>query len=121
MTFETIRYETEGPIAWITLNRPEKLNAIDTVMTGELMAATDRAQLDDEVRVVVVKGEGRAFSAGLDLGMDDPPPIEPGLSFASFIYYAASAAGYAARATSAEEVREAIRGELVPWALREHP
>ena len=67
MNFETIRYETEGPIAWITLNRPEKLNAIDPAMTGELMAATDRAQLDDDVRVIVVKGEGRAFSAGLDL------------------------------------------------------
>jgi enoyl-CoA hydratase len=82
MTFETIRYETEGPIAWITLNRPEKLNAIDTVMAGELMAATDRAQLDDEVRVVVVKGEGRAFSAGLDLeprvqqDLENPQDVE---------------------------------------------
>ena len=67
MNYETISYETEGPIAWITLDRPEKLNAINQAMAAELMAATDRAQLNDEVKVIVLKGEGRAFSAGLDL------------------------------------------------------
>jgi enoyl-CoA hydratase len=67
MQYETIRYETEGPIAWISLNRPEKLNAINRAMAEELLSATDRAQLDDDVRVIIVKGEGRAFSAGLDL------------------------------------------------------
>lgn len=67
MNYENIRYETEGPIAWITLNRPEKLNAINPAMIDELKSATDRAQIDDEVRVIVLKGEGRAFSAGLDL------------------------------------------------------
>jgi enoyl-CoA hydratase/carnithine racemase len=48
MNYETISYETEGPIAWITLNRPEKLNAINQAMVTELMSATDRAQIDDE-------------------------------------------------------------------------
>ena len=67
MNYETITYDTEGPIAWITLNRPEKLNAINQAMVAELMSATDRAQLDDEVRVIVLKGAGRAFSSGLDL------------------------------------------------------
>ncbi|MBT8039728.1 MAG: enoyl-CoA hydratase/isomerase family protein [Xanthomonadales bacterium] len=67
MNYETIRYETEGPIAWISLNRPEKLNAINPEMVEELKHATDRAQVNDDVRVVVLKGEGRAFSAGLDL------------------------------------------------------
>ena len=67
MQYETIRYETEGPIAWISLDRPEKLNAINRAMAEELLSATDRAQLDDDVRVIIVKGEGRAFSAGLDL------------------------------------------------------
>jgi enoyl-CoA hydratase len=67
MKFDTIVYETEGPLAWITLNRPEKLNAITQRMAEEILLATDKAQCDDDVRVVLIKGEGRAFSAGFDL------------------------------------------------------
>jgi enoyl-CoA hydratase len=67
MKFETIVYQTEGPVAWISLNRPDKLNAINPQMTEELLLATDKAQCDEEVRVIVLKGEGRAFSAGFDL------------------------------------------------------
>jgi enoyl-CoA hydratase len=67
MQFETITYVKEGPLAWITLNRPEKLNAITQTMVAEILLATDKAQCDDEVRVILVKGEGRAFSAGFDL------------------------------------------------------
>jgi enoyl-CoA hydratase len=70
MNFETIKYETEGVLAWITLNRPEKLNAISKRMVAELNQATDKAECDDEVRVILVKGEGRAFSAGFDLEGD---------------------------------------------------
>jgi enoyl-CoA hydratase len=73
MNFETIIYEKEGPIAWITLNRPEKLNAISKPMVKELLLATDKAQCDDEVRVIILKGEGRAFSAGFDLEFDEQP------------------------------------------------
>jgi enoyl-CoA hydratase len=75
MKFETIIYEKEGPLAWITLNRPEKLNAISKSMTAELLLATDKAQCDDEVRVIVVKGAGRAFSAGFDLEIDEGPKL----------------------------------------------
>jgi enoyl-CoA hydratase len=67
MDFTTIRYETEGPLAWITLNRPQKLNAISKTMVGELNQALDGAQRDEQVRVILVQGEGRAFSAGFDL------------------------------------------------------
>ena len=67
MNYETITYETEGPLAWISLNRPDKLNAINPAMVVELKSALDRAQLNDEVRVILLKGEGRAFCAGLDL------------------------------------------------------
>lgn len=67
MSYDTIIYETEGPLAWITLNRPDKLNSINQAMVNELKSALDRAQLNDEVRVIVLKGEGRAFCAGLDL------------------------------------------------------
>jgi enoyl-CoA hydratase len=70
MKFKTIKYETEGPLAWITLNRPEKLNAISKRMVAELKLATDQAQIDDDIRVILLKGEGRAFSAGFDLEYD---------------------------------------------------
>jgi len=77
MKFETITYEKDGPLAWITLNRPEKLNAITQAMAAEILLATDKAQCDDEVRVILVKGEGRAFSAGFDLELDaEPNPDE---------------------------------------------
>ena len=75
MKFETIIYEKEGPLAWITLNRPEKLNAISKPMTAELLLATDKAQCDEEVRVIVLKGAGRAFSAGFDLEIDEGPKL----------------------------------------------
>jgi enoyl-CoA hydratase len=77
MNFETIRYDTEGPIAWITLNRPDKLNAISQAMVGELLQATDKAQLDDHVRVIVIRGEGLAFSAGFDLAPTSASPRTP--------------------------------------------
>jgi enoyl-CoA hydratase len=67
VNFATIRYETEGPLAWITLDRPDKLNAISRSMVSELNQALDAALREESVRVVLVKGEGRAFSAGFDL------------------------------------------------------
>lgn len=67
MGFQTIRSEREGPLAWITLNRPEKLNAISRTMVAELNRALDEIEADEQVRVILVKGEGRAFSAGFDL------------------------------------------------------
>jgi enoyl-CoA hydratase len=70
MDFTTINYETEGPLAWITLNRPDKLNAISKPMVRELNAALDLALGDERIRVILIKGEGRAFSAGFDLEMD---------------------------------------------------
>ncbi|MDT8319811.1 MAG: enoyl-CoA hydratase/isomerase family protein [Xanthomonadales bacterium] len=70
MRFETIRYETEGPLAWITLDRPDKLNAVSKKMVAELNQALDAAEADGGVRVILLKGAGRAFSAGFDLEVD---------------------------------------------------
>ena len=67
MTFETIIYEIEGGIATITLNRPAVLNAINHKMSHELNQALDLADVDTGVRVVVIRGAGKAFSAGADL------------------------------------------------------
>lgn len=64
--FEFILYEVRDRIATITLNRPEKLNAFHLPMYHEIRRAFDAAAEDDEVRVVVVRGAGRAFCAGRD-------------------------------------------------------
>jgi len=66
-TFETLLYAVEDGIATITLNRPEKLNAFNTTMMKELIAAFDETDGDDNVRAVIVTGAGRAFCAGADL------------------------------------------------------
>jgi enoyl-CoA hydratase/carnithine racemase len=65
--FEHVRYAVDDGIATLTLHRPERLNAVNTAMLGELVAALDAADADDAVRVVIVTGAGRAFCAGADL------------------------------------------------------
>jgi len=65
--FETIVYEKAPPRATIRLNRPEVLNAFDFRMLREIARACEDASWDDEIRVVVVTGTGRAFCVGADL------------------------------------------------------
>src|SRR3954452_16456798 len=67
MQFEDIRYEVADGVATITLNRPDRLNAFTATMARELIEAFDEADRDDEVRAIVVTGEGRGFCAGADL------------------------------------------------------
>ncbi len=73
MTYETILYEPRDRVARITLNRPEKLNAISWQMQEELRNALTAADRDRGVHVVTICGAGRAFSAGYDIS---PPPGE---------------------------------------------
>jgi len=78
-----VKLETEGGVAWIRLSRPDKLNAIGSVMRSQLADAIKQAERDDAVRVVVLTGSGRAFSAGgdigeMDQGMDARTPDELG-------------------------------------------
>ena len=65
--FETLLYSVEDGIATVTLNRPEKLNAFNTQMMKDMIAAFDATDADDAVRAVIVTGAGRAFCAGADL------------------------------------------------------
>jgi enoyl-CoA hydratase len=69
-------YEVSGPAAWITLNRPEKLNALSYALVDSLREALRRAASDDGVKVVVLRGAGRAFSAGYDLSEEVEDEIE---------------------------------------------
>jgi enoyl-CoA hydratase len=66
--FETILYATDGPVATITLNRPEQLNTIVPPMPDEVEAAVGFAVRDTDVKVIVLRGAGRAFCAGYDFG-----------------------------------------------------
>ena len=67
MTYKDVLYETDDRLAFITLNRPEKLNALSNNLRGELMDAMREAEADDQIGVIVLRGAGRAFSAGYDL------------------------------------------------------
>jgi 2-(1,2-epoxy-1,2-dihydrophenyl)acetyl-CoA isomerase len=65
--YETILSERTGGVATVALNRPDKLNAFDATMHEELYDALVEAAEDDEIRCIVLRGEGRGFSAGADL------------------------------------------------------
>ncbi|MEX0839966.1 MAG: crotonase/enoyl-CoA hydratase family protein [Parvibaculum sp.] len=67
MAYETIKYEVADNILTLTLNRPDKLNAFTGQMMFEMIDAFDKADADDNVRAIIVTGEGRAFCAGADL------------------------------------------------------
>lgn len=67
MTYENIDYGTDDGIATITLNRPDKMNAVTSQMRDELIAAFAAADADPQVRVVVVTGRGKAYCAGADV------------------------------------------------------
>lgn len=70
MNYSTLRYEIDDGLLYLTLNRPEKLNAFTVEMADELVDAYDRASADDAIKAIVVTGAGRAFSAGMDLSVE---------------------------------------------------
>ncbi len=69
MDFETIIVERENHIGIITLNRPDQLNTFTTTLAGELDQALVDMEQDKEIRVMIIKGNGRAFSAGIDVSV----------------------------------------------------
>jgi len=103
MQFETIVYETDGRIATITLNRPEKLNALSSALQEELVAGLRLAEADHEVRVIVLRGAGRAFCAGYDLSAGVTSD---------------SARGPASAVYDAAQLEDTLRRLLTIWDLR---
>ncbi|NTV71158.1 MAG: 2-(1,2-epoxy-1,2-dihydrophenyl)acetyl-CoA isomerase [Azonexaceae bacterium] len=76
MNFQTITFTVDAGIARLTLNRPDKLNSFTGEMHAELRTALDRVQSDHSIRVLVLTGAGRAFSAGQDLADPDMAKID---------------------------------------------
>ena len=66
MSFQEVIYQAEDGVAVVTLNRPDRLNAMTLTMAGEIRAAMQQATDDDDVRVIVLTGAGRGFCAGAD-------------------------------------------------------
>ena len=95
--FEQIKLEKDGPIAVLTLNRPEKMNAFTAKMMFEMIEAFDLTDADDDIRAVIVTGTGeRAFCAGADLS--------EGAS--TFDYEARAEAGEAGRTSKEDKLRD---------------
>ena len=77
--YENILYSTSDRIARITLNRPEKLNALNRDLRGEFVDALKTAERDDDVTVILVDGAGRAFCAGYDITPNQPADARAGI------------------------------------------
>ncbi|QKQ99637.1 crotonase [Metallosphaera tengchongensis] len=67
MEFETIEVKKEGTLAWLILNRPDKLNALNLKLLEELYQAVKNFDSDNDVRVIIITGKGKAFCAGADI------------------------------------------------------
>ena len=78
MDYKTLKIDREGAVEWLTLNRPENMNTLDPVMKDELWHYFDRLYTDRSVRVVVMRGAGRMFCAGLDLTNTSVSGRKPG-------------------------------------------
>ena len=86
--YKTIQVETRGAVNWLTLNRPEALNSINTQMTGELSDYFGGLYHDRDCRIVVMRGAGRAFCAGLDIKATadrDDLPFGGGFGFQGYL------------------------------------
>ncbi|MCE9522639.1 MAG: enoyl-CoA hydratase/isomerase family protein [Alphaproteobacteria bacterium] len=77
MGYETISVRKDGPVDWVTLNRPDSLNALNKRLVDDLLDYFGALYWDKSVRVVVMRGAGRAYCAGLDLKERDNGPRSP--------------------------------------------
>jgi len=78
---ELIKYQKKETVAYITFNRPESLNAFNVPMFHEFDTILDKIETDDDIKIIVVAGAGRAFSAGVDLKTTAPSDFQKGAAF----------------------------------------
>jgi enoyl-CoA hydratase/carnithine racemase len=109
--FETLRYEIHDGLATITLNRPEKRNAMNFQMFTELPLAAARAGDDPGVRVLMLRGEGPVFCAGIDIGLMGTLAGSRGARFRTFVRQAQK--GFHALATMDKPTIAAVQGQAV--------
>jgi len=81
MEYETVLYKKQEGIIIISLNRPNKLNAINGQLSRDFLTALMEAEADTEAKVVIIRGEGRAFCAGFDLSQSDSPERQVPLEY----------------------------------------
>ena len=74
MDFECLLYEQRESVCYLTLNRPDRLNALNPRLMDELREVLDVIEVDSEIRVVILTGAGRTFSAGFDIGGEPGAP-----------------------------------------------
>jgi enoyl-CoA hydratase len=83
MAFETLLVDEQGPVHWVTMNRPERLNALNAQMIDELLDYFQQRYFDRDTRVIVLCGAGSAYCAGLDLkerpNSNAPPDVSASL------------------------------------------
>jgi enoyl-CoA hydratase/carnithine racemase len=87
MTYETISIEQRGPVDWLTLNRPDALNSINNQMVADLSDYLGRLFHAKDTRIVVLRGAGRAYCAGLDIKAQgsEPAPFAGGFGFQGWL------------------------------------
>ncbi|MCZ6874635.1 MAG: enoyl-CoA hydratase-related protein [bacterium] len=102
MTDDLVRYEIDANIAIITMNRPEKLNAISHELRGDVSEALLRADDDKAVSVVILRAEGRSFCVGYDIDSDSPEREER--RYNAMMWHAS--------------LSEDLRFEMIPWLMR---
>jgi enoyl-CoA hydratase/carnithine racemase len=123
MSYEQIRYDVRDRVATITMSRPERLNAWTPTMGRELYDAFHRAGADDEVRVIVVTGDGRGYCAGADMqrlkgiqegtgGGDAPAPADEARTRGADAAHPALATAYAYPCSVPKPVVAAINGPV---------
>ncbi len=66
MAYEVLRLKRDGKIGYITLNRPERLNALNNQLVDEIHVALDELGEDDDIGAIIITGEGRGFCSGAD-------------------------------------------------------
>lgn len=94
-------YETDGAVAVVTMNRPEKRNALNRALKLKLMALMHRAEEDDAIAVVVLRGAGKSFCAGADISPDPAKDVYKGDALKTHAHHA-----------------ETLEFHLTPWSLK---